>query len=97
MGKFINTEMFIEDAVKVKERYYKDIRDGNTIEILREFHFVEGTDAFDLEKLALELTSKNKYNGKPVLTHGGNTELRTVDCSTILDKIVKELNEINKQ
>jgi len=80
----------------IKERYSKDTKFGNTIEVLKEYHFLEGTDAYDLEKIILLNTTNNKYIGPDVLVHGGNSELRTENCADLMEHYVKELNENNR-
>ena len=77
----------------IKERYYKDVRDGNIITTLLEQHFFDGSDAFDLEKKILRQTHIHKYSGPQVLTHGGDSELRTANIVNLTIDLIKELNE----
>jgi len=80
----------------LKERYYKDVQDGATIDTVMEYHFIEGTDAYDIEKTVLNLTKDSTYKGSPLLTNGGNTELRTQSHQSLIEHLIKELHEINR-
>jgi len=82
--------------IGVEARYCKDIKDGNIVEILQEHWFINGEDAYDIEKLLLLHTKEHKYMGKNILTHGGNTELRTINCSQLMCNTVKEFHENNR-
>jgi len=94
----VNNSLFKIGITKktVRERYAKDTKDGNTIAILLEVHCLHGEDAFDLERLLLQDTKDLLYKGPAVLTHGGDTELRTKDCTAQVIKRVKELHETHR-
>lgn len=94
----LNTNLFKVGITKksVKERFAKDIKAGVQITIIQEYHFIEGTDAYDIEKIILSKTSSTMYKGPKVLSHGGDSEIRTESCLKLIEDTIKELHEINR-
>ena len=80
----------------IKERYAHDRLQGLQIETMHEHCFIDGADAFDIEKILLRKTAKDKYKGTvTILPHGGDTELRTSLDPNLFYQTIKEYYDNN--
>lgn len=77
----------ITKATSLKLRYGKDL--DRVATILLQFTFLEGTNAWDIEKRILRKFRQYKYKGPDIFKHTGNTEVLTINPLTV---ILKEIN-----
>lgn len=62
-------------------------------EVLSQWVYPNGADAFQVEQAILRATHAEKYTGPRVFQKGGNSELRTNDVSSTIHKILKDYYE----
>jgi len=63
------------------------------IKILYQTTFLDGLDAWNLEKLVLQRLSTAKYSGPSLLTRTGTKEILTVNPVEYLQQLIKEIYE----
>ena len=78
----------------VKNRYVKEKH--VQYEILGQWLFENGGEAYELEQKCLKLTEYCKYTGEKIFKQGGHTELRTENVLPLIEQQLKEYNKENK-
>lgn len=73
----------------VKKRYYKELQQGMSINVIKLWVFEDGSQAQEIEQEILYMFRKYRYNGNKILM-GGNTELFNED---IIDGILYHFND----
>ena len=63
----------------VASRYYKELQEGYTIEVLFTITYDNGTEAFKEEQRILKEYSQFRYKGGKMLINGGDSELFTIN------------------
>jgi len=64
----------------IKDRYRKELKEGVVINLIKEWKYLDGAEAFDEEQKILSDNKHFQYaNGKSNILHGGNTELFHTD------------------
>ena len=71
----------------VKSRYRRE--KNLSYKVINEYVFEDGTEAYSKELEILRLTKDYKYIGKNILK-GGNTELRTIDITEIINNVINK-------
>jgi hypothetical protein len=70
------------------KRYITDLNNGNKIQLIKEWIFEDGVDAFDLEQQIIRDNKHYKYEGKKLLI-GGNTELFSKNILSDINPLIE--------